>query len=187
MWRYRSYWGEKGGITVSGGEPLLQIDFLLEFFRLAKEKGIHTALDTSGNPFTTEEPFYFKWKELMQYTDLVLLDIKHIDEAQHRILTGCTNENILEMARQLSDLGKPMWIRHVLVPERNDKDEYLTRLAEFLKTLKTVEWVEVLPYHTLGIYKWENLGITYPLDGIEPPSEERVKNAERILGEGMQA
>ena len=180
VWRYRSYWGEKGGITVSGGEPLLQIDFLLEFFRLAKEKGIHTALDTSGNPFTTEEPFYFKWKELMQYTDLILLDIKHIDEAQHRILTGCTNENILEMARQLSDLGKPMWIRHVLVPERNDKDEYLTRLAEFLKTLKTVERVEVLPYHTLGIYKWENLGITYPLDGIEPPSEERVKNAERI-------
>lgn len=186
VWRYHSYWGEKGGITVSGGEPLLQIDFLLEFFRLAKEKGIHTALDTSGNPFTTEEPFYFKWKELMQYTDLVLLDIKHIDEAQHRILTGCTNENILEMARQLSDLGKPMWIRHVLVPERNDKDEYLTRLAEFLKTLKTVERVEVLPYHTLGIYKWEKLGITYPLDGIEPPSEERVKNAERILGEGMQ-
>ena len=183
--RNRAFY-KTGGITATGGEPLLQIDFLLEFFRLAKEKGIHTALDTSGNPFTTEEPFYFKWKELMQYTDLVLLDIKHIDEAQHRILTGCTNENILEMARQLSDLGKTMWIRHVLVPERNDKDEYLTRLAEFLKTLKTVERVEVLPYHTLGIYKWENLGITYPLDGIEPPSEERVKNAERILGEGMQ-
>ena len=180
-WRYRSYWGEKGGITVSGGEPLLQIDFLLEFFRLAKEKGIHTTLDTSGNPFTKEEPFYSKWKELMQYTDLVLLDIKHIDEEQHQILTGQTNRNILAMAKELSELGKPVWIRHVLVPERNDKDEYLQRLADFIKTLKNVERVEVLPYHTLGIFKWENLGLEYPLEGIEPPTKERVENAERIL------
>lgn len=181
-WRYRSYWGEKGGITVSGGEPLLQIDFLLEFFRLAKEKGIHTTLDTSGNPFSKEAPFYPKWKELMQYTDLVLLDIKHIDEEQHKILTGQTNRNILAMAKELSELGKPVWIRHVLVPERNDTDAYLHRLADFIKTLKNVERVEVLPYHTLGIFKWENLGLEYPLEGIEPPTKERVENAERILG-----
>ena len=180
--RYRSYWKSKGGITVSGGEPLLQIDFLLELFKEAKERNIHTTLDTSGNPFTTEEPFYSKWLELMKYTDLILLDIKHIDEEQHKILTGQTNQNILEMARQLSDMGKPVWIRHVLVPERNDKDEYLHRLADFIHTLKNVERVEVLPYHTLGVFKWEQLGIPYPLEGVRPPSEERINNAREILG-----
>ena len=171
--RYRSYWGSEGGITVSGGEPLLQIDFLLELFSEAKKKDIHTTLDTSGNPFTREEPFFSKWKELMEVTDLVMLDIKHIDEEGHRILTGQSGENIKEMARLMSDLGQPMWIRHVLVPERNDKDEYLQVLAAFIRELKTVERVEVLPYHTLGVFKWE---------GIAPPSPERVVHAKRILG-----
>lgn len=180
-WRYRSYWGEKGGITVSGGEPLLQIDFLNELFQKAKERGIHTALDTSGNPFTEQEPYFSKWKELMKNTDLVLLDIKHIDEEQHRILTGQSNRNILRMAQLLSEMKKPMWIRHVLVPERNDKDEYLFRLAEFIRELQSVERVEVLPYHTMGIFKWENLGLDYPLEGVCPPSAERVANAKRIL------
>lgn len=180
-WKYHSYWGEKGGITVSGGEPLLQIDFLNELFRKAKERGIHTALDTSGNPFTEKEPYFSKWKELMQNTDLVLLDIKHIDETQHQILTGQSNQNILRMAQVLSDMKKPMWIRHVLVPERNDKDEYLYRLAEFIQGLQSVERVEVLPYHTLGIFKWENLGLDYPLAGINPPNQERIENARRIL------
>ena len=115
--RYRSYWGSKGGITVSGGEPLLQIDFLTELFKKAKKLGIHTTLDTSGNPYTEEGPWYEKWEELMKYTDLVMLDIKHIDEEQHKILTGCTNKNILAMAKKLSDMGIAMWIRHVLVPE----------------------------------------------------------------------
>lgn len=179
--RYRSYWKSEGGITVSGGEPLLQIDFLLELFREAKKRNIHTTLDTSGNPFTTEEPFFSKWQELMKYTDLILLDIKHIDDAQHRILTGQTNQNILNMAKYLSDMEKPVWIRHVLVPERNDKDEYLHQLADFIHTLKNVERVEVLPYHTLGIFKWEQLGIDYPLKDIEPPAKERVRNAEEIL------
>ena len=181
-WRYRSYWGEKGGITVSGGEPLLQIDFLNELFRKAKERGIHTALDTSGNPFTEQEPYFSKWKELMKNTDLVLLDIKHIDEEQHRILTGQSNRNILRMAQLLSEMKKPMWIRHVLVPERNDKDEYLFRLAEFIRELQSVERVEVLPYHTMGIFKWENLGIPYSLEGVSVPTEEQVKDAEEILG-----
>lgn len=180
--RYRFYWGSEGGITVSGGEPLLQIDFLLELFSEAKKRDIHTTLDTSGNPFTREEPFFSKWKELMQITDLVMLDIKHIDEEGHRILTGQSGENIKEMARLMSDLGQPMWIRHVLVPERNDRDEYLHALAAFIRELKTVERVEVLPYHTLGIFKWENLGIPYSLEGISPPPPERVAHAKRILG-----
>lgn len=178
---YRPYWKNKGGITVSGGEPLLQIDFLLDLFKKAKKQGVNTCIDTSANPFTTKEPFYSKWKELMEYTDLLLLDIKHIDNEQHKILTGQPNTNILEMARQLSDMGKPVWIRHVLVPERNDKDEYLFRLADFIRSLKNVERVEVLPYHTLGVYKWKALGYDYPLEGINPPTKERVKNAEMIL------
>ena len=166
--RYRSYWGSKGGITVSGGEPLLQIDFLLELFQKAKERGINTTLDTCGNPFTREEPFFSKFQELMKVTDLVMLDIKHIDDEQHKILTGQTNKNILDMAEYLSETGKPVWIRHVLVPERSDKDEYLHRLHDFIEMLDNVEKVEVLPYHTLGVYKWKELGIPYQLEGIDP-------------------
>ena len=165
--RYKNYWGEKGGITVSGGEPLLQIDFLIELFRKAKKNGVHTTLDTSGNPFTREEPYFSKFNELMKYTDLLLLDIKLIDDKAHRELTGCTNENILDLARYLDEIGKPVWIRHVLVPERSDYDEYLIRLDEFLHSLHNVQRVEVLPYHTLGVFKWETLGIPYKLEGIK--------------------
>ena len=120
----------------------------------------------------------------MQYTDLVLLDIKHIDEICHRELTGQSNQNILELARDLSDRNKPIWIRHVLVPEHSDEDIWLLQLWEFLDTLKSVERVEVLPYHTLGVYKWKELGMEYPLEGIEPPSKERIENANRILKTG---
>lgn len=179
--KYRTYWGEKGGITVSGGEPLLQIDFLTELFRMAKAEGIHTTLDTSGNPFTREDPFIVRFRKLMEYTDLVLLDIKHIEDKGHRELTGCTNQNILDLARYLSENGKPVWIRHVLVPGRNDEDKYLTGLDAFIHTLRNVERVEVLPYHTLGTFKWKELHLEYPLEGIDPPSEERIKNAELLL------
>ena len=144
--RYKNYWGNKGGITVSGGEPLLQIDFLIEFFRQAKAAGVHTTLDTSANPYTEKEPFYSKWLELMKYTDLVLLDIKQIDEEEHIKLTGQSNKNILAMARKLSDMGKTMWIRHVLVPGGSDKDEYLHRLADFIHTLK--QWRESKCFRT---------------------------------------
>ncbi|MDD3339918.1 MAG: pyruvate formate-lyase-activating protein [Lachnospiraceae bacterium] len=180
--KYRGYWGKKGGITVSGGEPLLQMDFLIELFRKAKEKGVHTTLDTSGNPFRREGAFFEKFQMLMEYTDLVMLDIKHMDEAQHKILTGCTNANILDMANYLSETGKPVWIRHVLVPERSDKDAYLMQLHDFIQTLTNVERVEVLPYHTLGAFKWKELGMEYPLEGIPEPSDERVENARKILG-----
>ena len=179
--RYRSYWGSKGGITVSGGEPLLQIDFLLELFTKAKEKGVHTTLDTCGNPFTREEPFFSKFEKLMEVTDLVMLDIKHMDEEQHVLLTGQKNDNILDMAKYLSDTDKSMWIRHVLVPERSDRDDYLWKLHDFIEKLDHVERVEVLPYHTLGVYKWKELGIPYGLEGIEPPTQERIQNANEIL------
>ena len=180
--RYKTYWKEKGGITVSGGEALLQIDFVTELFRLAKEKGVNTCLDTSGNPFSLEEPFKSKFDELMKYTDHFMLDIKHMDDAAHRKLTGQTNQNILEMAAYLSDHGKAMWIRHVLVPGITTEEDELYRLRSFLDTLKTVERVEVLPYHTLGVFKWKELGIPYQLEGVDPPTKEQIDRAKEILG-----
>lgn len=180
--RYKTYWKEKGGITVSGGEALLQIDFVTELFRLTKEKGVNTCLDTSGNPFSLEEPFKSKFDELMKYTDLFMLDIKHMDDAAHRKLTGQTNQNILEMAAYLSDHGKAMWIRHVLVPGITTEEDELYRLRSFLDTLKTVERVEVLPYHTLGVFKWKELGIPYQLEGVDPPTKEQIDRAKEILG-----
>lgn len=185
--RYRTYWKDGGGITVSGGEPLMQMDFLIELFKKAKKEGIHTTIDTSGAPFTRNDPFFGKFNELMNYTDLLLVDLKHIDEEQHRILTGHTNVNILDMAQYLSDIDKPVWIRHVLVPERNDEDKYLKQLYNFIKGLKNIQKVEVLPYHTLGEYKWKELGYDYPLEGIEPPTNERVRNANELLHTGKEA
>ena len=179
--RYRSYWGKDGGLTVSGGEPLLQTDFLIELFKFAKQNGVNTVIDTAGQPFTREEPYFSKFNELMEYTDLLLLDIKHIDDAEHRRITGMTNENILDMAKYLSDIKKPVWIRHVLVPGESDNDEYLEKLAAFIDTLENVKRVEVLPYHNLGMSKYEKLGIDYTLKDTAPPTEERIKNANRIL------
>ena len=175
--RYKSYWKDKGGITVSGGEPLMQMDFLIDLFKKAKEQGVHTNIDTSGAVFTKEEPFFGKLQELLKYTDMLMLDIKHIDDEQHKILTGQSNKNILEFARYLSDIKKPIWIRHVLVPERSDKDEYLERLHDFIETLDNVERVEVLPYHTLGAYKWKELGIPYELENVRIANDEDVKKA----------
>ena len=141
--KYRTYWKKDGGITVSGGEPLAQIDFLLEFFRLAKEEGINTCIDTSGQPFTREEPFFSKFNELMKYTDLLLVDIKHIDPVEHKKLTGRPNDNILDMLTYISDIKKPIWIRHVLVPTITDIDEYLYKTKAFIDTLSNVERVDV--------------------------------------------
>ena len=148
------------------------MDFLIDLFKKAKEQGVHTNIDTSGAVFTKEEPFFGKLQELLKYTDMLMLDIKHIDDEQHKILTGQSNKNILEFARYLSDIKKPIWIRHVLVPER---------LHDFIETLDNVERVEVLPYHTLGAYKWKELGYDYKLEGIDPPTQERIENANRIL------
>ena len=180
-YRYQNYWKNNGGITVSGGEPLLQIDFVTELFRYAKEKGVHTTLDTSGSIYGEEPATVEKFEKLMEVTDLFMLDIKEMDEDEHKQLTGQTNKNILDCARYLSDQGIKIWIRHVLVPCITDKDEYLIRTREFIDTLKTVTKVEVLPYHTLGAYKWKELGIPYKLEGVEPPTEDRIQNAKKIL------
>ncbi len=179
--RYKRYWGKNGGITVSGGEALLQIDFLIDLFKRAKDEDIHTTLDTSGNPFSMNPEYLEKFDELMKYTDLFMLDIKHIDDEKHKILTGQTNTNILQMAKYLSDNGKAMWIRHVLVPGITDDEEDLKKLRAFIDELKTVERVEVLPYHTLGVFKWKELGLEYSLEGIDPPTKEQVDIANEIL------
>lgn len=181
--RYKSYWGDEGGITVSGGEPLLQIDFLLELFKEAKERGINTCIDTAAEPFSRTEPFFSKFEELMKYTDLLLVDIKHIDREEHIKLTGKPNDNIKDCLNYLSEIDKPVWIRHVLVPGITDNDDYLRRTREFLDTLGNIKRVDVLPYHSLGQYKWEELGIPYQLEGTEAPTPERVANAKRILTE----
>ena len=183
--RFKPYWGKDGGITISGGEPLLQIDFVIELFKKAKELGINTCIDTAGNPFTKEEPFFSKFEELMKYTDLLLLDLKEINPARHKDLTGFDNSNIIEMAKYLSEINKPVWIRHVLVPEHSDFDEDLDALGDFIDTLSNVDRVEILPYHTLGKFKWENLGIPYTLEIISPPSAERIENAKQRIHAGI--
>ena len=179
--RYKRYWGKEGGITVSGGEPLLQIDFMNELFRLAKENGVGTVLDTAGQPFTREDPFFSKLTDLMENTDLVMLDLKHIDPEKHRLLTGHSNESILSFARFLDQIHKPMWVRHVLVPGITDDPANLHGIRAFLDTLSNVEKVEILPYHTLGTYKWETLGIPYSLSDIRIPDENDLKRANQIL------
>lgn len=178
---YRSYWGPEGGITVSGGEALSQIDFVIELFSEAHKRGINTCLDTSLAPFTREEPFFSKFNQLLEVTDLIMADIKHIDSEMHKKLTGRTNENILDCLRYLSEVGQPVWIRHVLVADYTDNDEYLRQTRAFIETLSNVERIEVLPYHTLGTFKWDELGLAYTLKDVEPPTPARTKEAQAIL------
>ena len=180
--KYKNYFGDNGGVTLTGGEPLIQMDFVIELFKILKEKGIHTCVDTSGITFNPDSPESVdKHKELLKVTDLFLLDIKHIDEEACKKLTGHSNKNTLAFANFLSDHGKKMWIRQVIVPGITDSEKSLKRTREFLDTLKTVEKVEVLPYHTMGVVKYEKLGLEYPLKGVEAPTKESVEQAKRIL------
>ena len=182
LYRYKPYWRDNGGITVSGGEAMLQMEFVTELFTIAHREGVHTALDTCGQPFSSDPDYLKDFDRLMAVTDLFILDIKEMDEEKHKKLTGQPNANIIDMARYLSDHGKDMWIRHVLVPHLTDDEEGLLALRQLLDELETVKRVEVLPYHTLGVFKWENLGIDYSLKDIDPPTEEEVRRAEEILG-----
>lgn len=191
--RYRSYWGEKGGITVSGGEALLQASAVAALFEQAHMRGINTCLDSSGfrlPPANTEEAnatgkLADDIERLLSVTDTVLLDIKHIDPVRHKALTGQDNAGIIALARRLSELGIRTWIRHVLVPGYTDDETSLRALNSFLRTLENIERIEILPYHTMGIYKWQKLGIPYRLEGVEPPTHHAVLEAERILHEGV--
>lgn len=177
--KYKNYFTGGGGVTVSGGEPMLQAEFVTELFAIMKMEGINTALDTSGVMFDQNNPR--KFDGLLALTDLVLLDIKHIDDEEHKKLTGHSNKNILAFARYLAEMKKPVWIRHVLVPGITDDDNYLKQLKAFISRLENVRKVEVLPYHTMGEVKYKKLGMDYPLKGVQPPSPERIKNAKEIL------
>ena len=165
-----------GGVTVTGGEPLIQVKFIIELFKKLKEEGINTCIDTSGM-FAISEDI----KEVLKYTDLVLLDIKHIDDEKCKNLVGVSNKRELEFAKYLSENNKKMWIRQVLVPGYTDDEQDLIRLKEFLSTLKTVEKVQILPYHSMGKFKWEKLGLEYPLEGVRDANQEDVDRAKKIL------
>ena len=165
-----------GGVTVTGGEPLLQAKFLVELFKRLKEENIHTCIDTSGMFGITDDI-----KKVLELTDLVLLDIKHIDDEKCKDLVGASNKKELEFARYLSDNGIKMWIRQVLVPGYTDDEADLIKLGEFIRSLKTVEKVQVLPYHSMGKYKWEKLGKKYELEGVREATQEDVKRAENLI------
>lgn len=172
-----------GGITVTGGEPLLQIEFLIEFFQKAKRQKTHTCIDTSGityNKSRTE-----KLDELLKLTDLVLLDIKHIDSTEHRNLTDFGNEAVIEFAKYLDAKKIPMWIRHVIVPGITDNKEYLTRLGEFIGTLSNVRAIDVLPYHTMGVGKYKELGIQYSLEGVRSATKKEANDARKTILEAI--
>ena len=173
----------KGGITVTGGEPLVQAEFVTKLFKKAKEKNIHTALDTSGILFNTETPE--KIDTLLQYTDLVLLDIKHIDNEEHKKLTGHSNKSVLDFAKYLSEIEKPVWIRHVVVPGITYNETYLKKLGEFLSELKNIKALDVLPYHNMAIPKYEALGIPYQLKNTTPLSKEEAIKARDIIIRAM--
>jgi pyruvate formate lyase activating enzyme len=207
MERNRSFY-KTGGLTATGGEPMMQIDFLTELFAGAKERGIHTCLDTSGvmfpqageavspvqencgkpvqpNRIQTAEISMQKISRLMQVTDLIMLDIKHIDTEGHRALTGHGNERTLAFARYLSNIGKPVWIRHVVVPGITYDKEELTNLGKFLKTLTNLEKLEVLPYHSLGKVKYDNLGIDYVLKNTPQLTKQEAAEAEALIRDAM--
>lgn len=168
-----------GGITITGGEPLIQIDFITELFKVCKSKNIHTALDTSGITFNPNDTI--KIDKLLEYTDLILLDIKHINDEEHIKLTGYSNKNILLFAEYLSKKNIPVWIRHVVVPTITFNKKYLEELGEFLATLKNIKALDVLPYHDMGKVKYKNMGIKYPLEDIEPLTKEQAVEARNYI------
>ena len=173
--KYKTYIQKRGGVTFSGGEPLLQARFVGEFFRLCKQEGIHTALDTAGFLLNSEV------KQMLNYTDLVLLDIKTINASLHKKLTGIPITKPLQFLDYLQEINKPTWIRHVLVPELTNNQADVTALARYLKIYSVVERVELLPYHAYGSYKYEELGIKYPLEGVDNLPRNDLEKAKKIF------
>lgn len=174
---------KKGGITVTGGEPLLQIDFLTELFKRARSENIHTCIDTSGIVYNPQnKDLTEKLDELLNYTDLVMLDIKHIDTKKHKDITGAGNENILEFAKHLEKANIPLWVRHIIIEGYTDKPEDLIALGEFIGKLKNLKALDVLPYHTMGVGKYKELGLAYPLEGMEAlPVSKAIESKKYIL------
>lgn len=170
---------ETGGITATGGEPLLQLDFLIELFSLAKKNGIHTALDTSGILFNKNQ--LDKYDRLMSVCDLVLLDIKHMDEKEHIRLTGNSNKRVFEFMDYLKEKKKPVWVRHVIVPGITYLEKPLLSLGAYIKNFDNVEKIEVLPYHTMGVVKYESLEDEYPLKDVAPLTKEDAQKALDII------
>ena len=171
---------QKGGITATGGEPLMQLDFLTALFEAAKAEKVHTCLDTSGITFRQDDQqLLARFDRLMDATDLIMLDLKQVIPERHRALTGQENANVLAFARYASEKDKKLWIRHVVVPGWTDDDESLRALGRFMAELKSVKALDVLPYHTLGVHKYQDLGMPYPLEGVEPLEQ---KDAERARG-----
>lgn len=181
----KKHFYKDGGITVTGGEPLMQIDFVIDLFEKAKKKDIHTCLDTSGITFNTQEDYLEKLDRLLKVTDLVMLDIKHIFDEEHKKLTGHSNQPILSFAKYLSDHGIPMWIRHVIVPGITQDDDELFALGQFIGSLKTVKVLDALPYHTMGVVKYENLGIDYPLKDVQALDAKDALAARNKIVEGL--
>ncbi len=175
-----------GGITVTGGEPLLQVDFLIDLFTLAKEKDIHTCIDTSGITYNASNTEYIaKLDRLMQLTDLVMLDIKHIDPEKHMELTRQPNEGILAFAKYLDTTNVNIWIRHVVVPGITDDEKYLFDLGYFIGQLQNLKALDVLPYHTMGAVKYENIGLEYPLKDVPAMDKSVAVEKKKIILDGI--
>lgn len=184
-WNNRHFYRD-GGITVTGGEPLLQIDFLIELFRAAKAKGIHTCIDTSGITYTDKDTEYReKLDTLTGLTDLVMLDIKHIDPEHHKALTAHSNERILAFAKYLEAKNIPVWIRHVVVEGYTDSEDHLFALGRFIGELRNLRALDVLPYHTMGENKYKELGIPYPLEGVPATDNKKAAEAKNIILKGI--
>ncbi len=175
--RYKHYYILGGGVTATGGEPCLQSEYVTSLFRLCKQDYLHTALDTSGYILNDSV------KETLQMTDLVMLDIKSIDQEQHKELTGVPLQPILHFLDYLASIGKQVWIRHVVIPGITYRDDLLYKLAKFLKGYTNVKKVDVLPYHTMGAFKWKEMGLVYPLEGTPPLAKEEGQHAKQIFAQ----
>lgn len=182
----KAFYANGGGLTVTGGEPLMQPDFLLELFTLAKDRGIHTCIDSSGIAFNPDNNAQLeKLDRLMELTDLVMLDIKHIDPEKHRVLTAQPNKNILKFAQYLNEKHVDMWIRHVVVPGITDDDKYLFDLGYFIGQFSNLKALDVLPYHTMGEKKYQSLGMEYKLQGVPPMDKEKLVDKKKAILDGI--
>lgn len=172
--KYKNYYGEDGGVTFSGGEPLLQPEFLLQCLKLCKEKNIHTCLDTAGFGFGD-------YDEILKYTDLVILDIKAVEDMEYEKITGQKMQKFFEFLEVAQKLNKKLWLRQVIVPGINDNKEHIEKLKQFANTIKNVEKIELLPYKTIGVHKYKTLNLKYRLDGVEELSQEKLNELNSYL------